>query len=92
MSNDLISRSALIKRFKQLQGVDNLANMLISDVINEVKKQPTAYNLDAVKDELKENLEDSDNAWSLFGSEEALGKWSAYRKSVEIVEKGGVDG
>ena len=30
----------LIKRFKELQGVDTLANMFISDVIKIIKKEP----------------------------------------------------
>lgn len=34
--SDLISRSALIKRFKKLKGADTLANMFISDVLTEI--------------------------------------------------------
>lgn len=38
--SDLISRSALIKRFKRLQGLDIFANMFISDAIEVIKDQP----------------------------------------------------
>ena len=35
----MIDEKKLIKRFKQLAGVDTLANMFISDVIKEIKRQ-----------------------------------------------------
>lgn len=92
MSNDLISRSALIKRFKQLQGVDTLANMFISEVVKEIKRQPTAYDPDAVKEKLEKRLEDSKRAWITFDDEDAFGEQIAYGHAIEIVEKGGVDG
>ena len=38
----MISRDSLIKRFKKLQGIDALANMFITDVIKEIKKEPEA--------------------------------------------------
>lgn len=42
MQNDLISRQALIDKFKQLQGADTLANMFVSDVIKVIKVAPGA--------------------------------------------------
>ena len=36
----MIDEKKLIERFKQLKGCDSLANMFISDVIGEIKKQP----------------------------------------------------
>lgn len=36
----MIDEKKLIERFKQLKGIDSLANMFISDVIREIKKQP----------------------------------------------------
>lgn len=36
----MIDENKLIERFKQLKGVDSLANMFISDVIREIKRQP----------------------------------------------------
>lgn len=36
----MINEINLIKRFKELQGVDTLANMFISDVIKIIKKEP----------------------------------------------------
>lgn len=40
----LIDADKLIDRFKQLKGVDTLANIFITDVIKEIKRQPTAEN------------------------------------------------
>lgn len=37
----LIDADKLTKRFKQLKGVDSLANMFITDVVKEIHKQPT---------------------------------------------------
>ncbi len=36
----MIDEKKLIERFKQLKGSDSLANMFLSDVISEIKKQP----------------------------------------------------
>lgn len=43
----LIDANKLIKRFKELKGVDSLANMFITDVIKEVKKQPAVCEINA---------------------------------------------
>lgn len=40
----LIDADKLIDRFKQLKGVDSLANMFITDVIKEINRQPTEEN------------------------------------------------
>ena len=40
----LIDADKLIDRFKQLKGVDTLANIFSTDVIKEMKRQPTAEN------------------------------------------------
>lgn len=50
----LIDSDKLVKRFKELKGSDSLANMFITDVIIQVKKQPTAYDLDKVVKDLEE--------------------------------------
>lgn len=93
MANDLISKSALINRFKQLKGSDNLANMFVVDVINEIKKQPTTYDVDKVVEELKE--------WS-FEAEIVIPGSDGYDdtanreiictgNAIDIVRKGGVE-
>ena len=48
----LINADRLIGRFKELKGSDSLANMFITDVIGQIKAQPTAYDLDKVIEEL----------------------------------------
>lgn len=90
--DDLISRSALISRFKQLQGSDTLANMFVSDVIKEVKKQPIAYNVDKVVEQIK--------GWSVKQhmpiANGSLG-YVEYEvvnsdKAIELIKAGGVNG
>ena len=48
----LINADRLIGRFKELKGSDSLANMFITDVIGQIKAQPTAYDLDKVIEDL----------------------------------------
>ena len=47
--SDLISKKALIKRFSKLKGSDTLANMFVSDVIREIKNQPTVEAVPVVR-------------------------------------------
>lgn len=42
----LIDADELVKRFKELKGIDSLSNMFITDVIKEIKNQPTVYDMD----------------------------------------------
>ena len=51
MSNDLISRSALIKDLKKQQGLNNPT---MQCVMGTIHKLPTAYDADKVKNRLKE--------------------------------------
>lgn len=44
----LIDADKLIARFKELKGSDTLANMFVSDVIKDIKKMPTAYDMEKV--------------------------------------------
>lgn len=44
----LIDADKLIDRFKELKGSDTLAMMFVRDVIKEIRKQPTAYDVDKV--------------------------------------------
>lgn len=50
----LIDADELTKRFKELKGVDSLANMFLTDVVKEIKKQPVAYDVDKVVERLEE--------------------------------------
>ena len=87
--NGLISRSALISRFKQLQGSDTLANMFVSDVIKEVKNHPTAYNVENVLQQIKELREYCSNT----NCGVCKYKDSCFDAELEkIVKVGGVNG
>lgn len=88
----LIDADTLVKRFKQLKGQDTLANMFITDVIKEIKNQPTAYDTEKVKEKLEKCFKDSKRALVVYNDEDAYGEMTPYRKSIDIVEAGGVDG
>lgn len=49
----LIDVDKLTKRFKQLKGVDSLANMFITDVVKEIQRQPTVEAVPVVHGEWK---------------------------------------
>ena len=54
--NDLISRSELIKHFEAIQQQENVVGLEFIAMIDEIKEQPTAYDIDKVVEELKKEL------------------------------------
>lgn len=97
--DDLISRSALISRFKQLQGSDTLANMFVSDVIKEVKNQPTSYNVDKVVEQLEarktlaESIQEKAMDHAMFGGVKYMQPIvQTIEEDLKIVKAGGVNG
>lgn len=105
--SDLISRSALIKHLTdwRLQecpvGVceeETETYKTICECIEAVKKQPTAYNVDAVVEELEKNLlhsvdakAEASIAMSGVSMNMYYGDETAYTKAIEIVKAGGVE-
>lgn len=67
----MISRDSLIKRFKKLQGIDALANMFITDVIKEIKKEPEADPWIMCSDRMPEEHD------SIFAKVKGTDKWKA---------------
>ena len=55
--SDLISRSELIKHFEAIQQQENVVGLEFIAMIDEIKEQPTAYDIDKVVEELAEFLE-----------------------------------
>ena len=52
--NDLISRSELIKHFEAIQQEEHCVGLEFVATIDEIKEQPTAYDVDKVVEELYE--------------------------------------
>jgi len=110
MSNDLISREKITQEISEI-----LADVLISgfraetisfDSINHriqecLKNQPTAYDIDAVVEQLEklkqieyEKEDECDDEGrgdgeQIFEDGVSHGKYAAYRKVIEIVKDGG---
>ena len=51
--SDLISRSELIKHFEAIQQQENVVGLEFIAMIDEIKEQPTAYDIDKVVEELE---------------------------------------
>ena len=51
--SDLISRSAVIKHFQAIQQQENVVGLEFIAMIDEIKEQPTAYDIDKVVEELE---------------------------------------
>ena len=77
--NDLISRSELIKHFEAVQSQENAIGLDFVAIIDDIKEQPTAYDVDKVVERLnRETISSS--------IKESLG----LLKAIEIVKQGGV--
>lgn len=87
----LIDADELIKRFKELKGADSLANMFVTDVINEIKKQPTAYDVDKVVEQLKKKLLFHEGHLEETGWAEDKGCIESYEHAIEIVKSSGIE-
>ena len=55
--SDLISRSELIKHFEAIQQQENVVGLEFIAMIDEIKEQPTAYDVDKVVEELKQAIQ-----------------------------------
>lgn len=90
--SDLISRSALIEimskwKFGAISRLDERA-YIKETVLELIKAQPTAYDMEKVVAELEEEMNDAKNHWD--EDDYYTGKANAFEHSIEIVRKGGV--
>ena len=88
MSDDLISRKAVLD---VLNDVDQDCLLKISQIIDFIKDQPTAFDKEKVIEELKKHADIAFETDDAYGSEVAYGEWTAYKQAEEIVEKGGIE-
>lgn len=91
MSDDLISRKALLNRFKYSETDNETDKAWICTVRRIIKEMPTAFDKEMVIEELKNKAEDSRKYWSEFDDEDAFGEMNAYTRAIEIVNKGGIE-
>ena len=59
-------------------------------VLNALKEQPTAYDVDKVMEQLEEGEEFYRKQYEKYLEDEDFGNWEAYKDAIEIVRKGGV--
>ena len=95
MSDDLISRKALINILNILKGVDKDWLLTINQIIDFIEDQPIAFDKEKVIEEL-ENLKAQYFINIVNAGDERLGfaykyVWNALNHAIEIVEKGGIE-
>ena len=104
--SDLISRSALIKFFKEHMRTAKDFREIIINIIPTIKNQPTAYDVDKVIEELKVIKEDALAEYNIgeynldnnignsiaenYRKDMNEGKCFAYDEAIEIVKQGGI--
>ena len=100
--SDLISRSELIKHFEAVQSQEDAIGLDFVAIIDEIKEQPTAYDIDKVVEELEERTDFLKNC-TKYGNKNARQQAESYRTMmmyevadlvddlIEIVKNGGVD-
>ena len=95
--SDLISRSELIKHFEAIQQQENVVGLEFIAMIDEIKEQPTAYDIDKVIEDLKkitglacEGRSCSKCKYKSICREGEQSKKVAIDEAIEIVKQGGV--
>ena len=91
--NDLISRSELIKHFEAIQQEEHCVGLEFVATIDEIKEQPTAYDVDKVVEELEKHKDTTDLTTV---DEEMVVGFTIYQgafneaidKAIEIVKAG----
>ena len=98
MSDDLISRKALLNRFKYSETDNETDKAWICTVRRIIKEQPTSFDKEKVIEELKSWEKASHDAGIQSTYAELDNKASgyyqesrAYHRAIEIVEKGGLN-
>ena len=104
--SDLISRRELIKHFEAIQQEENVVGLVFVAAIDEIKGQPTAYDVDKVVEELKTIKEEALTEYNMgeynldnnignsiaenYRKDMNEGKCFAYDDAIEIVKQCGV--
>ena len=81
--SDLISRSELIKHFEAIQQQENVVGLEFIAMIDEIKEQPTAYDVDKVVERLELHSFE-------LGTDTLPAHYVRLNDVIEIVNQGGV--
>ena len=81
--SDLISRSELIKHFEAIQQQENVVGLEFIAMIDEIKEQPTAYDIDKVVERLELHSFE-------LGTDTLPVHYVRLNDAIEIVKQGGV--
>ena len=82
--SDLISRSELIKHFEAIQQQENVVGLEFIAMIDEIKEQPTAYDVDKVVEELELHSFE-------LGTDSLPVHYVRLNEAIEIVKAGGIN-
>lgn len=93
MSDDLISRKALLKELREIMDEPHNTMFLmgIGAAVSIVEHRETAFDKEKVIEKLNEEKEGSEWYWNEYDNEEDFGEMNAYKKAIKIVEKGGIE-
>ena len=91
--SDLISRSELIKHFEAVQSKEDAIGLDFVAIIDEIKEQPTSYDIDKVVEELEEKASRyTKKYYTPYGNNGYRDvKAISIHKAIEIVKQGSVD-
>ena len=81
--SDLISRSELIKHFEAIQQQENVVGLEFIAMIDEIKEQPTAYDVDKIIEELELHSFE-------LGTDTIPVHYVRLNEAIEIVKQGDV--
>ena len=89
--SDLISRRELIKHFEAIQQEENVVGLVFVAAIDEIKGQPTAYDIDKVVKELNKLDVKAIKRYKggTFGDYEGTDYYIKKSEAIEIVKRGG---
>ena len=82
--SDLISRNELIKHFEAIQQQENVVGLEFIAMIDEIKEQPTAYDVDKVVEELELHSFE-------LGTDTLPVHYVRLNDAIEIVKAGGIN-
>ena len=88
MSDDLISRKAVLKELREIMDEPHNVMFLmgIGAATAIIEHMETAFDKEQVIEELKNLSKDSREYWNQFQDESAFGEFIAYKKAIEIIE------
>ena len=95
MSNDLISRKALLEKLDEWCGSQTY--LISEEVWKIIKNFPKSFDKEKVIEELKKNMDSAQLVQALIGTDLvqcggfSYGYYNGIKDVVEIVEKGGIE-